>query len=148
MTASRNPLPSPDMSGLEGDWKTLQDLRRREAERDAQSRTEPEPQPEPQPEPDRSEDAADVPAGTQAKPPASRPGRTRGGRRPPPAAADAIPTTVRFDPDESVIIDMFVLELQTDAHRRRLDKAEVFRELIRLAREHEPTRRALVKRLK
>ncbi|MFG3216079.1 hypothetical protein [Streptomyces tendae] len=81
-----------------------------------------------------------------AQPP--RPGRTRGGRRPPPAAADAIPTTIRFDPEESAEVDQFVLELRVQAARRNLDKAEVFREVLRLAREHEPTRRALLKRLR
>ncbi|NEE30197.1 hypothetical protein G3M53_32700 [Streptomyces sp. SID7982] len=78
----------------------------------------------------------------------SRPGRTRGGRKPPPAAADAIPTTIRFDTTESAEIDLFVLSLREEAYRRHLDKAEVFRELIRLAMEHEPTKRALVKRLR
>ncbi|WP_158689624.1 hypothetical protein [Streptomyces niveus] len=57
-------------------------------------------------------------------------------------------TTVRFDPEESSEVDWFVLELRDDSERRGLDKAEVFRELIRLAREHEPTRRALIRRLK
>ncbi|MER6194900.1 hypothetical protein [Streptomyces cyaneofuscatus] len=77
-----------------------------------------------------------------------RPGRSRGGRKPPPAAADAIPTTVRFDPEESSQIDRFVLELRDDAGRRALDKSEVVRELLRLAREHEPTRKALLRRLR
>lgn len=81
-----------------------------------------------------------------ARPP--RPGRTRGGRRPPPAAADAIPTTIRFDQEEAAEVDQFVLELRVQAGRRNLDKAEVFREVLRLAREHEPTRRALLKRLR
>lgn len=78
----------------------------------------------------------------------SRPGRTRGGRRPPPAAADAIPTTVRFDEEEAREISRFVLELQDAAGRRTLDKAEVIRELLRQAREHEPTRKALLRRLR
>ncbi|MGP3636469.1 hypothetical protein ACTU45_24460 [Streptomyces sp. 24-1644] len=78
----------------------------------------------------------------------SRPGRTRGGRKPPPAAADAVPTTVRFDPEESSQIDRFVLELRDDAGRRALDKAEVVRELIRMGMEHEPTRKALLRRLR
>ncbi|MFJ2774921.1 hypothetical protein [Streptomyces sp. NPDC087300] len=85
----------------------------------------------------------------QAKPdPKPRAGRSRGGRRPPPAAADAIPTTIRFDPEESSEIDQYVLELRNAAGRRALDKAEVFRELIRLAREHGPTQNALVRRLR
>ncbi|WP_326813295.1 hypothetical protein [Streptomyces scopuliridis] len=78
----------------------------------------------------------------------SPPGRSRGGRRPPPAAADAVPTTVRFDPEESSEVDRFVLELRDDAGRRALDKSEVVRELLRMAREHEPTRRALLRRLR
>ncbi|MEW1804750.1 hypothetical protein ACIGO7_37885 [Streptomyces virginiae] len=78
----------------------------------------------------------------------SRPGRSRGGRRPAPAAADAVPTTVRFDPEEASEVDFFVLELRDDAGRRSLDKAEVIRELLRLAREHEPTKKALLKRLR
>lgn len=81
-----------------------------------------------------------------AQPP--RPGRSRGGRRPPPAASDAIPTTIRFDPEESAEVDQFVLELRVQAQRRNLDKAEVFREVLRLAREHDATRRALLKRLR
>lgn len=78
----------------------------------------------------------------------ARQGRSRGGRRPPPAAADAVPTTIRFDPEEARDITRFALELADQAGRRSLDKAEVFRELIRLAMEHEPTRKALVRRLK
>ncbi|MFB7225499.1 hypothetical protein [Streptomyces sp. NPDC056227] len=78
----------------------------------------------------------------------SRPGRSRGGRRPPPEAATAVPTTVRFAPEESLEVARFVLELQDATQRRTLDKAEVIRELLRLAREHEPTRRALVRRLR
>ncbi|MFI7360304.1 hypothetical protein ACIBTP_41165 [Streptomyces avidinii] len=77
-----------------------------------------------------------------------RPGRSRGGKRPPPAAADAVPTTVRFDPEESTELDFFVLELKDDAGRRTLDKSEVIREVLRLAREDEPTKRKLLKRLR
>lgn len=124
------------MSGLTGDWKRLQELR----DGKEPAATEPE---EPAVRPGGGEE--------QEKPPAprkSRAGRTRGGRRPPPAAADAIPTTVRFDPEESVELDFFVLELRDDAGRRSLDKAEVIREVLRLAREHEPTKKALLKRLR
>ncbi|MFC9266093.1 hypothetical protein ACFT25_40515 [Streptomyces hydrogenans] len=77
-----------------------------------------------------------------------KPGRTRGGRSAPPAAADAIPTTIRFDPEEAAAIDLWVLALREEAGRRQLDKAEVFRELTRLAREHEPTHKALMRRLR
>jgi len=94
------------------------------------------------------EDEHDQEHGELPPPQPPRPGRSRGGRRLPPAAADAIPTTIRFDPDESAEVDQFVLELRVQAQRRNLDKAEVFREVLRLAREHEPTRRALLKRLR
>ncbi|MFI7089721.1 hypothetical protein ACIBUR_39830 [Streptomyces anulatus] len=92
----------------------------------------------------RQDEDQEQPPGRQP----SRPGRTRGGRKPPPAAADAIPTTIRFDPEESSAIDRFVLELRDHAGRRALDKAEVFRELIRLGMEHEPTRKALLRRIR
>lgn len=85
---------------------------------------------------------------TPPVPPVRKPGRTRGGRHPAPEAASAVPTTVRFDPEEAAEVDRFVLDLRDDAHRTRLDKAEVVRELLRLAREHEPTRRALLRRLR
>ncbi|MEU2578747.1 hypothetical protein ACIP3B_36255 [Streptomyces anulatus] len=92
----------------------------------------------------RQDEDQEQPPGRQP----SRPGRTRGGRKPPPAAVDAIPTTIRFDPEESSAIDRFVLELRDHAGRRALDKAEVFRELIRLGMEHEPTRKALLRRIR
>ncbi|MFF8697339.1 hypothetical protein ACF08W_34585 [Streptomyces sp. NPDC015144] len=92
-------------------------------------------------------EAAEPEATPRLRAPAAA-GRTRGGRRPPPAAADAVPTTIRFDPEEAAAVDFFVLELREDAGRRTLDKAEVFRELIRLAQEHEPTKRALLRRLR
>lgn len=145
MSASRKPTPPPDMGGLTDDWKRLKDLRDRETEKD------------------RDQDqgangdatapgAPDVTGEHQEEEPAprprSRPGRSRGGRRPPPAAADAVPTTVRFDEEEAREVARFVLELQDSAARRTLDKAEVIRELLRLAREHEPTRKALLRRLR
>jgi hypothetical protein len=79
--------------------------------------------------------------------PAVRPGRSRGGRRPPPAVADAIPTTVRFDIEEALEVDRFVMDLRDAAYRRTLDKAEVIRELLRLAREDDTVRRRLLRRL-
>ncbi|WP_432112565.1 hypothetical protein [Streptomyces sp. YPW6] len=136
MNASRNsPQPPPDMGGLTGDWARLRDLRRDKTP----SGTESEEHQEHQEHEGQEE--------RRLRPP-SRPGRTRGGRKPPPAAADAIPTTIRFDPEESSAIDRFVLELRDDAGRRALDKAEVFRELIRLGMEHEPTRKALLRRVR
>lgn len=77
-----------------------------------------------------------------------RPGRSRGGRRPAPAVADAVATTVRLDPEENTEVDLFVLMLRDDARRTRLDKAEVYRELVRLAREDDTVRRKLLRRIK
>ncbi|MFE7113196.1 hypothetical protein ACFU98_44345 [Streptomyces sp. NPDC057575] len=134
MSAARTTPPPPDMGGLSDDWKKLQDLRRGD-------RLPPE-----APSQEHPDDGQEPERPTARRKPT--PGRTRGGRRPPPAAADAVPTTIRFDPEEASAIDFFVLELRDDAHRRSLDKAEVFRELIRLAQEHEPTKRALLRRLR
>ncbi|MFF2236541.1 hypothetical protein, partial [Streptomyces anulatus] len=121
MNAPRNSSqPPPDMGGLTGDWARLQGLRR---DKTASA-------------PEREEDQEHEHKEERRVRPPSRPGRTRGGHKPPPAAADAIPTTIRFDPEESSAIDRFVLELRDDAGRRALDKAEVFRELIRLGMEH------------
>lgn len=77
-----------------------------------------------------------------------RPGRTRGGQRPAPAVKDAVAHTVRLEPEEASDVDRFVLGLRDDARRTRLDKAEVYRELIRLAREDDAVRRKLLRRLK
>ncbi|KJS52463.1 hypothetical protein VM98_31285 [Streptomyces rubellomurinus subsp. indigoferus] len=62
-------------------------------------------------------------------------------------AADAVALTVRVDRGDANDIDHWLIGLRCDAHRTRLDKSEAIRELLRLAREHEPTRRALLKRL-
>ncbi|WP_327250183.1 hypothetical protein [Streptomyces sp. NBC_01320] len=53
--------------------------------------------------------------------------------RPAPKAEGAIPTTVRFDPGESLEIDQWLMELRTQTGIR-WDKAEVIRELLRMAR--------------
>lgn len=132
MSAARATPPPPDMRGLSGDWEKLKNLRHGEETPPGNER-------------ERGEGRDQEQAHGRRQ---SRPGRTRGGRKPPPAAADAIPTTVRFDPEESSLIDRFVLELRDDAGRRALDKAEVVRELIRMGMEHEPTRRALLRRLR
>ncbi|WP_151775806.1 hypothetical protein [Streptomyces abyssomicinicus] len=68
-------------------------------------------------------------------------------RRPPSRAADAVALTVRFDPEESDEVDDFLREVRREARLRRLDKADLVRELLRLAREHESTRKALIRRL-
>ncbi|MFF8996198.1 hypothetical protein ACF09H_41020 [Streptomyces sp. NPDC014983] len=134
MSAARHSTPPPDLGGLGQDFERLKKLREEQRH-----------QPEPTPQSEKP-DADQEQQPTRRKPPT--PGRTRGGRRPPPAAADAVPTTVRFDPEEAAELDFFVLELREDAGRRTLDKAEVIREALRLAREHEPTKRALLKRLR
>ncbi|WP_030187160.1 hypothetical protein [Streptomyces sp. NRRL S-813] len=145
MTASRKPVPPPDMSGLTGDWQRLKTLRDRETQKDQDQEQGATGDATASGAPDAtSRDQEDQPAPR----PRSRPGRSRGGRRPPPSAADAVPTTVRFDEEEAAEVDQFVLELRSEAHRRTLDKAEVLREVLRLAREHEPTRKALLRRLR
>ncbi|MFJ8955340.1 hypothetical protein ACIRO1_35150 [Streptomyces sp. NPDC102381] len=53
--------------------------------------------------------------------------------RPAPMAGGAVPTTVRFAPDESLEIDRWILELRARTGIR-WDKAEVIRELLRMAR--------------
>ncbi|MFF5639773.1 hypothetical protein [Streptomyces sp. NPDC012825] len=85
--------------------------------------------------------------GAPSAPVPSRPGRSRGGRRPAPAVKDAVAHTVRLDPEEATEVDLFVLTLRDDARRTRLDKAEVYRELLRLAREDDTVRRKLLKRI-
>ncbi|WP_153466755.1 hypothetical protein [Streptomyces kaniharaensis] len=55
--------------------------------------------------------------------------------------------TVRVDPAEATEVDLFQVMLREETGQR-VDKAELIRELLLLAREHGPTRRALVQRLK
>ncbi|GLW74968.1 hypothetical protein Kpho02_72650 [Kitasatospora phosalacinea] len=90
--------------------------------------------------------AADAPTDSEPQQPATRSQRGRG-PRPAPEAASAVATTVRWDLEEAAALDRWILDLHADAHRTRLDKSEVLRELVRLAQEHEPTRLALLKRL-
>ncbi|MFE2729441.1 hypothetical protein [Kitasatospora sp. NPDC059327] len=82
-----------------------------------------------------------------AVPGPARPGRTRGGKRPEPETCTAVALTVRVERDEAAAIDRWIIDLRDDTHRTQLDKSEVIRELLALARAHEPTRRALLKRL-
>ncbi|MGC0319309.1 hypothetical protein [Kitasatospora acidiphila] len=81
---------------------------------------------------------------------APRPGAPRRrttGSRPAPRVADAVAMTVRFDPAEALEIDLQMLTLKEETGASRLDKSEVIRELLRLAREHDGVRRTLVRRL-
>ncbi|WP_328565268.1 hypothetical protein [Streptomyces coelicoflavus] len=157
MTASR--VPAPDMTGLTDDWQRLKSLRDASDQRPDQ-----ESDPVGDATTPRDHDATtardhdatgdgqdqehdDVQEDGPADPePRAR--RRTGGRRPAPRAADAVALTVRFEPEESDEVDDFLREIRRAAGRRRLDKAEAVRELLRLAREHEPTRKALVRRLR
>ncbi|MCZ4603689.1 hypothetical protein O3S80_07860 [Streptomyces sp. Lzd4kr] len=56
-------------------------------------------------------------------------------------------TTVRLDPEEAPEVGRFVLALREDSHRTRLDKAEIYRELKRLAPEDSAARRKFLRRL-
>jgi len=71
--------------------------------------------------------------------------RRRGGA---PVAATAIALTVRFDPDESYENDDFFLMLQRQLRRGRLDKAEIVRALVRVARTRPEVRQALLDELR
>ncbi|MFD3431389.1 hypothetical protein, partial [Nocardia fluminea] len=116
---------APNMGGVTDDWARTQAAKKR-AEEEAKRRAAEQAAGGPAEEEDQEHEE---PTGRRP----SRPGRSRGGWRPAPAAADAVPTTVRFDPEEASEVDFFVLELRDDAGRRSLDKAEVIRELLRLA---------------
>lgn len=162
MSAARKPAPAPDMGGMDASMERLKRIRRDDEQQVADLDPPPEQQKqqgstqhqereqqgdEQHQEPEQQGEEQHKEPEQQAAAPA-RPGRSRGGRRPAPAAADAVPTTIRFDPEESSKVDHFVLDLRDQARRRSLDKSEVFRELIRLAQEHEPTKTALLKRLR
>jgi hypothetical protein len=71
--------------------------------------------------------------------------RRRGGA---PEAATAIALTVRFDPDEAYENDDFFLMLRRQLRRARLDKAEVVRALVRVARTRPEVRQALLDELR
>ena len=94
------------------------------------------------------EDQEQEQEGAPSAPGPRRPGRSRGGRRPAPAVKDAVAHTVRLDPEEATEVDLFVLTLRDEVRRTRLDKAEVYRELLRLAREDDSVRRKLLRRIK
>lgn len=63
-------------------------------------------------------------------------------RRRGPVAAEAVAFTVRFDQDEAIAVDEFVLAVRRAAGRR-VDKSELVRALLRLARDWEDLRRAV-----
>lgn len=64
-----------------------------------------------------------------------------------PSVTTARAMTVRMDPGEADDVDRFVLDLR-DESGQRLDKADVVRELIRLARFDPAVRRKLIRRLR
>jgi hypothetical protein len=128
------------MTGLQDDWqRTLKARRRAE-----------------NPPPDELEvlddDATtprdhDATADTEDEVPAPRErGRVRAPRQAP-SVTTARAMTVRMDPSEADDMDRFVLDLR-DETGQRLDKAEVVRELLRLAQHNPSVRRALIKRLR
>jgi len=118
------------MGGLGEDWNRYEKLRSQQHQEENGSGPENPP-----------------PSGNPAKPkrPRQRP-TVELGRRPPPPAAGSSATTVRFSPEEALEIDEWLLALRKETGQK-LDKGEVIRELLRLARYHPETRRTLVRRL-
>jgi hypothetical protein len=133
------------MSGLQDDWQ-----RALKARRQAENRS-----PDQSGDLDddattpRGHDATDDEAGPQEQAPAkARGSKPRGPRQAvKPKVTEARAMTVRMEPDEADDVDRFVLDLR-DETGQRLDKAEVVRELLRLAQHNPSVRRALVKRLR
>lgn len=68
------------------------------------------------------------------------------GNRSKPAVESSRAMTVRFEPSEADEVDRFVLDLRSESGQH-LDKADVVRELIRLAQLDPAVRRKLVRRL-
>lgn len=89
----------------------------------------------------------ELPAGEPAPRPrdATTPPRRRGAA---PTAATGTAFTVRFDPDESDEIDLWVLRLRRELGRRQLNKSEVVRALLDAARTDDGVREALLARLR
>ncbi|MFE9341324.1 hypothetical protein [Streptomyces sp. NPDC007063] len=85
---------------------------------------------------------------TRPQPPQGKGKTVHLGRRPAPPASGSSATTVRFDPEEADEIDRWLVDLRSETGQRRLDKGEVIRELLRLARYHPETRRTLIRRLR
>lgn len=140
MSAARRTTPPPDMTGVKDDWQ-----------RAIQARKRAENPPPDEPE-DSGDDATtprdhDATTGPQQAPAATRERARAKESRQAPRVAEARAMTVRMDPDEADQVDRFVLDLR-DETGQRLDKAEVVRELLRLAQHNPAVRRALVKRLR
>jgi len=74
--------------------------------------------------------------------------RMKPGRRTAPSAADSVAFTIRFDAAEAIEIDAWVLSLRQELGRGRLDKSEVLRALITIARKQTSVQRALIRSLK
>jgi hypothetical protein len=145
MSAARRTTPPPDMTGVKDDWQRAIQARKR-AENP------------PVDEPEDSDDDATTPRGHDATtdtlrdadaPPAvsTRPRASKGSRQQAPRVADALAMTVRVDRAEAADIDRLILDLR-DETGQRLDKAEVVRELLRLAQHDPAVRRKLVRRLR
>jgi hypothetical protein len=131
MSAARRATPPPDMSGVKDDWQRALQARRHAEEQ----------QPE---QPEEPADDAVASRGHDAATPAVR---ARGkAPRQAPRVTDALAMTVRVDRSEAADIDRLILDLR-DETGQRLDKAEVVRELLRLAQYDPAVRRKLVRRL-
>ncbi|MEU6213077.1 hypothetical protein ABZ891_24675 [Streptomyces sp. NPDC047023] len=67
-------------------------------------------------------------------------------RRPAPKTEGSISTTVNFDPDELLEIDLWLIGMRAETGKR-WHKAEIMRELFRMARTPDsPLRHALIRR--
>jgi len=98
---------------------------------------------------DQAPAQAPAPAAEETKvpaPPRAATKRRPSGRRPAPAVSDAVALTVRLEPGEALDVDRWMVELRWQTGQR-LDKSEVIRELLRMAREQPQTQRSLVRRL-
>lgn len=144
MNATRNPRTAPDMTGLQDDVQRALALRKQAEQR----------HPDELEDLDsgvvtpRDHDATTSPQDAPETPsPAKARAAKRGAVRKPPNVETARAMTVRMEPDEADDVDRFVLDLR-DETGQRLDKAEVVRELLRLAQLNPSVRRALVKRLR
>lgn len=149
--STRKTAGAPNLSDLD---RTIE--ARRQAEERAKRRREeeteqpaPEPQEAPQEEP-QDQDGADAtpeqPAPDEAPKPERRKLLRRTTRKPPPRVADAVALTVRVDLDEAAEIDLWVLTTRHEIGATKLDKSDVIRELLRLAREDKEVQRRLVRR--